>query len=361
MGAVSNPIRLGANSALASPAFDDLFLPLYSGEVLTRFNEYLGVTSRVAKKNIVSGNTAKFPRIGGMGAERHAIGTKLLGLDAERTSLQIQTDERPLISHFRVDDIDEMMSQFEQRSEYAAQSAQALAEAQDQYTYRLLINASRATPTSLYGGSASAFPGGGFDGAGAAKSATLHALGTDATDDQIGNFLTALDDIIIRWDEIRVPFDGRNVDIDARFWHNIRQFGSPRSATDLNNGRHPLFMTNDGTYGPPGGQQQFAAGSVPDFNTGLMYNGMTIRRSNILGAQVMGQDLSNDDEAKYQGDFTATRAIAYQSLAVGVVVKMGVMTESERDVSRQDFLFLTKMLSGGGTVRPECAIEIVDD
>ena len=80
--AVSNPIRFTSNAALASPSVGDLYLPVFGGEVLTRYAEYLGITQMVRKQSIISGNTATFPRLGGIGAERHAVGTQLLGLDA---------------------------------------------------------------------------------------------------------------------------------------------------------------------------------------------------------------------------------------------------------------------------------------
>lgn len=357
MTSLSHPIRFGSNSALASPAYDDLYLPVYGGEVLVRFNEYLGVSGRLMRRNIPTGNTATFPRLGGIGAERHAVGSKLLGLDAEQTEISITLDERPLVSHFRLDDIDRAMSHFETRSEYAQQAAQALAEAQDGYSYRLLINCSRETPTSIYGGSASNFPGGGIDGAGTALDLDMQdSVTSRPTDDQIGNFLDGLDQIVERWDELRVPFDQRNVDINVKMWHGTRQFGSPRSASDLNNGRTPVFMANDGTYGSQANPGQFVP-QIMAFNVPLQYNGFNIWRSNLLPN---GQDLSSDDEPKYQGNFTNTRGIAYQMRAAGVAVKMDIMTEADRDVSRQDWLFVTKMLSGGGSLRPECAVELID-
>lgn len=345
MAAPSNPMIFGANSALAAPQFDDLYLPIYGGEVLTRFNEYLGISSMIKRKSIPTGNEARFPRLGGIGAERHARGTKLLGLDTEQTQVTIGLDDRPLVSHFRIDDIDEAMAHFETRSEMAMQAAQALAEAQDRYSARLLINASRETATSVYGGASSNFPGGGFDGAGGALDADVqNTAGARPTDDQIGNMLDAFDQIIERWDQLRVPFASRNVLVDVPFWHAMRQFGSPRSAADLNNGRRPLFMETEGAYGPSAGQEQFGPGAVPDFMSSIPYNGLRVYRTNLLPN---GQDLSSDDEPRYQGDFSDTRAIAFQMDAVGLVVKMDVMTESQRDVSRRDFLFVSGMLSGG--------------
>jgi hypothetical protein len=357
MAAVSNTLVFGRNEALAAPAYDDLYLPVFGGEVLKRYDEYITATRHVAQRTITSGNTARFPRLGGIGAERHARGTKLLGLDAEQTEIEITLDQRPLVSHFRLDDIDQAMAHFEVRSEMARQAGEALAEAQDRYTLRLLVNASRETETTMYGGTASVFPGGGYDLAGTAyTSSSFRTTIPEAIDEaDIAAHLTALDAISIKFDERRVPFANRNLVLDVKMWHSLKNWGSPRSATDLNNARTPLFMASDGTYGSAqGGPGQFES-QIPDFNRPLVFDGYSIWRSNLTP---IGQNLSSDDEAKYQGDFSATRGVVYQGDAVGVVTLLNIMTEAERDVSRQDFLFVTKMLSGGGTVRPENVIEL---
>ena len=88
-----------------------------------------------------------------------------------------------------------------------------------------------------------------------------------------------------------------------------------------------------------------------------MWAGMDIWRSNLT-ANVFGQDLSADDEAKYQGNFTATRGVAWQTDACAVVEKMAISNEMFRDVSRQDNLFVSKMLSGGGSRRAEACGEV---
>ncbi len=355
MAAVSNSLVFGRNEALASPAYDDLYLDVFGGEVLKRYDEYITATRHVGRRNITSGNTAKFPRLGGIGAERHARGTKLLGLDAEQTEITLTLDERPLVSHFRIDDIDEAMAQFEVRSEMARQAGEALAEAQDRYTLRLLVNASRKTATAMYGGSASVFPGGGYDLAGTAyTSASFRTAIPEAIDEaDIGAHLTALDAISIKFDERRVPFQNRNLVLDVKMWHALKNWGSPRTAADLNNGQRGMFMSQEGPYGQNPNPGQFES-AIPDFNTPLVFDGYSIWRSNLTP---IGQNLAADDETKYQGDFTDTRGVCYQGEAVAIVTLLNIMTEAERDVSRQDFLFVAKMLSGGGTVRPENVIE----
>ncbi len=361
---LTNAIRFTANAALASPDIRDLRIDVFGGEVLTRYAEYLGVTAMVRKQQITSGDTAVFPRLGGIGARRHAANTQLLGLDAESTEVSIGLDQRALVSDFVIDDIDEMLAHFESRSHWSRETGQALAEAQDNFTTRLLLNGSRETPTSIYGGASSNFPGGGIDGQGASIVRAFTVLDADplATPDDgdIGFLLTAFDEIQVRWDQVRVPFSDRNIIVAVPTWHAMRQFGSPRTAADLNNGRTPLFIASDGTYGAGANMQQFMSQS-PDFQQSMVYNGMQIWRSNIAGGNVFGADLTGDDEERYNGDFTLSRAIAFQADGVAVVEKMAISTETDRQVAFQNWLFVSKMLTGGGTLRPEACIEITDD
>jgi hypothetical protein len=170
-------------------------------------------------------------------------------------------------------------------------------------------------------------------------------------------FLNLLDDIAIRFDQMRVLKPNRFVAVEVPAFHRIRDVGFPKNTTDLDNALTPLF-SGDGRHGPTTTQSVLSPGDT--FASMVGYNGFQIFPSNICST-VFGVDLSSDDEAKYQGDFTATRAMAWQEEAVGVAVKMDVNSEAERDISRQDWLFVAKMLSGGGTIRPEAAVEIEDD
>lgn len=354
---LTNAIRLSANAALADPSIGDLYIPIFGGEVLTRYGEYLGIANMVRRRVTIPGsNSAKFPRLGGIGAERHAANTQLLGLQTESTELEITCDDRPIVSHFVIDDIDEMLMHYETRSVWSKEMGEALAEAKDQLALRLIINASRETPTTMYGGAESSFPGGGLAGDGVASTGSLQASNAVPTSDQIGAFLVLLDAIVVRWDQVRVPYNDRNVIMQVPAWHGLRTWGSPRSAADMAAGHTPLFLSTDGTYGASANQQQFPSQS-PNFMEAIDYLGLKLWRTNL---PVMGEDLSLDDEAKYRGDFLTTRAVAFQADAVGTVEKMAIKSETDRQVDYQNWLFVTSMLGGGGTIRPECAIEITD-
>jgi len=105
---LSNPILVGGNSQVSSPEFDDLWLPVWSGEVLTAFDESFISQNFVRTKTIMTGVEQQFPRLGRAEAETHERGNKLLGLDIERGEVNIRLDERSRVHHFRIDDVDQI-------------------------------------------------------------------------------------------------------------------------------------------------------------------------------------------------------------------------------------------------------------
>lgn len=115
---LANLIRYGKDGPAGS--FDDMWLPVFGGEVLMAYAERNLFLDKVDYKSITSGNSAKFPATWKIGSEYHEAGAELLGLDVETREYTITLDDRPLVSHFTVDDIDEMMSHFETRSKFAA-------------------------------------------------------------------------------------------------------------------------------------------------------------------------------------------------------------------------------------------------
>ena len=65
----SNPSRLGrANNTGAA---DELFLKVFSGEVMASFNASTVMSDKTRVRNITSGKSAQFPAIGRIGAEYH--------------------------------------------------------------------------------------------------------------------------------------------------------------------------------------------------------------------------------------------------------------------------------------------------
>ena len=345
MGSLTaNPIRLGANAMLANPTPSDLWLPVFGGEILTWFEE-LNISSMFVRvKTIMSGSTADFPLLHQFEAERHAIGTELLGQDMPRGVRRIELDDRPLAAPYEVDSIDRMLAHFDDRQELAQAAGRALARQMDRFNFRLLLNASRTRADGN-----SPFPGGGIDldGTAVTSSDFPSTAAGDWDRDGIIAFLAALETIAIFWAEHDYPENDRNVAGPFKLWFKLRNLGMPRAGDDITL-RDWSMGTNQIVTGAP----QYSA---PQIRTNaLSFNGLPIWGTNHLAST----DLSADDEAKYQGNFTATRAVMGQKEAVGHLTLMDVVTESDRDVRRGVDFFVTKVLTGGGTLRPEVSVEL---
>jgi hypothetical protein len=344
MGSVaSNPVRLGQNAMLASPSPSDLWLPVFGGEVLTWFEELNISQMLVRRKTIMSGSTTEFPLLHQIAAERHAVGTEMLGLDIEHGKRTISLDDRPLVSHFDIDDVDAMLAHFDDRQEIAREAGRALANEMDRFNFRLILNAAR---TAADGNSS--FPGGGIDRNGTAI--TSSDFPSSATGDwdraAIIALLDALEQATMEWAENDIPENDRGVVVPFKAWYRLRNLGMPRVDTEVPTAN---FMLSQG-IGPSGGN---IAGGVPRTKA-LDFNGLPIWGSNHLPN---GENITTG-ESKYQGDFTKTRGLIVQNQAVGHLTLMDVMTETDRDVRRQTNFFVTKVHTGGGTLRPEAAIEI---
>ncbi len=342
---VANPVRLGANAMLLAPSPSDLWLPVFGGEVLTWFEE-LNISSMfVRRKTIMSGSTSEFPLLHQFQAQRHAIGTELLGQDMPRGVRTLTLDDRPLVVPYEVDDIDRMLAHFDDRQELSEQAGKALARKMDKFNFRLLLNAARTTADAA----GSPFPGGGIDQDGGAVTDSAFPTAAGGVWDRAAviAFLAALERIEIEWSERDYPEEGRNVAVPFKLWWKLRNLGLPRAGDDI--------TVRDWSMGV---QQQVAG--APQYSqiqrrvNALNFNGLPIWGTNHLPN---GQNITTD-EKKYQGDFTKTRAVMGQQQAVGHLTLLDVVTETDRDVRRGVDFFVTKILTGGGTLRPEVAVEL---
>lgn len=354
------PVRFGRDFTQASPTPDDLWLPQYGGEVLAAFDENLVAKDIVRMIGISQGTSMEFPMIHKMAAERHAAGQRVAGQDVATGKRIITLDDRPLLAAFEVDDIDQLKAHYEVRSEMAKQAGVALARELDKNTLQLGVKAARTSADAgnsvFNGGGYKADPEAALDGSDwtAGNSAfatdTAGTLPTSATERWGRNhaltLLKALEEIAISWDERDIPADERNVVCPPSAWHALRNLGLP---------------ADKATVSTIVGYNPFRGGDVPSPTDAdasgrrgiLMFNDFKIWRSPNLPKTNI-----TTGEAKYQGDYRKVRALVIQKQAVGMLSLLGVKTETDRLVEYQTDLFVTKMLYGGGALRPECAVTV---
>lgn len=345
---------------VAAPTPNDLWLPQYGGEVLTAFDENLVGKDIVRMIGISQGTQMEFPMIHKMAAERHAAGAEVSGQDVATGKRIITLDDRPLIAAFEVDDIDSLKAHYEVRSDMAKQAGAALAREMDKNGFQLGVKASR---TAADAGN-SVFNGGGYkaDPEAALTGADWTASASDFATDTAGTLptlattrwgrnhaltlLKALEEIAISWDERDIPADERNVVCPPSAWHALNNIGLPsdKATASTITGYNPFR----GGEGPsPTDADASSRRKVLLFNDFKIFRSPNLPKLNITSG-----------ELKYQGDFTKVRALVIQKQAVGMLSLLGVKTEMGRLIKTQTDMFLTKMLYGGGALRPECAVTV---
>lgn len=339
--ATTNLIRFGQNLANASPTPSDMWLPVYGGEVLAAFEEFNQFINKVNYKSISSGTTMKFPATWKIGSEYHEAGTELLGLDVETKEYSISLDDRPLVAHFEVDDIDTAMSHFDIRGELAAETGRELARQMDRKIAALLINAARTTADS----GTNSFPIGGNTYYGAKADFDESDWGLEQNG---GQLVEAIGAISQQMDQLDIPTTERCAVVNVPLYYALRKLGLPYySGGMVNLDKQALWGRNDtGAAGPriqdgQGYQTPIDVLGVP------VYCSNHIPNSNITTGPT-----------KYRGDFSKTGGIVFHKSAIAVLQMMGIQSEKFRDVRRQSDFMVSKMLMGGGALRPYAAFEI---
>ena len=143
--------RLGLVNATGT-SFDELFLKVFSGEVLTAFGQNNIFDERLhTVRTIASGKSASFPVLGTASAAYHVIGEPLVGANQIKANEKIINIDDMLISQAVVAKLDELKNHYDVRSIYSAELGKALAKAYDQNVAKTICNASRAS-TTLTGG-----------------------------------------------------------------------------------------------------------------------------------------------------------------------------------------------------------------
>lgn len=295
----------------------ELFLKVFSGEVLTTFNTKTVMAEKTRVRNIASGKSAQFPAIGKTSAAYHTPGAEIVGDVIQSDEKVITIDDKLLASTF-ISDVDEAISHFEVRSEYSRQMGDALAQTYDRNLLSLAVKAARDTGAGGLGV--------GAVGQGNAVSATLGAAPTVA--DIIAAIYTGAKVL----DEKNVPDNERYVFVSPAVYWGI--------------------VTDDKILNKDFG------GSNGVYSDGTVINvaGMKIIKTNNLAVDHTAT--STDYNSKYNVDATKTRALILHPQALGTVKLMDLSSEMEYDIRRQGTLMISKMLVGHGVLRPECIYEI---
>ena len=304
--------------------FDELFLKVFSGEVLTSFTRNNIFNEQLhSVRTISSGKSASFPVLGTATAAYHSVGTPLVGANQIKANEKIITIDDLLISQAFVAQIDELKNHYDVRATYADELGKALAKQYDINVAKVIANASR-TSTTLSGG----------DGGLVLTLANGNTNSAAVTGDELA---AAIYDIAQTFDERDIPQTDRFCVLPPAEYYKLAETATRTVDTDFN----------------PQGNGSFASGKIQQIA------GIPVMMSNSV-PQTNRSAVTGENNT-YSGDDSKTIGLVFHKSAVGTVKLMDMKTEisgSDYNLMYQGTLMIAKYLLGHGVLRPECAATI---
>ena len=312
---------------------DALFLKVFSGEILTTFEELNVMKDLHMVRTIQSGKSAQFPLTGIATAKYHTPGENIADADAGyltriKHGERIITIDDLLVASTFISNIDELKNHYDVRSIYAKELGKALAKRFDIATMKTLVAA--AQDTSVIGG---------YSGTQITSKLSATPLASEIVD----ALMLAAQSL----DEKDVPEDERFAILKPRDYYTLLA----SDETVINN----LY----------GGSGNVSTGQIPTIA------GIRIFKSNHLNAVTVAAGSADANDALSKNDVFGANGIGYNATdasaiemivahpsAIGTVKLLDLATESEYQIERQGTLFVAKYAMGHGVLRPSCAVTI---
>lgn len=312
----ATPSRLGALNGGSDK--DALFLKVFSGEVLTAFEQQTIMMDKHQVRTIANGKSAQFPVMGRTSAAYHTPGNEITG-DSINHSEKIITINDLLLASTFIANIDEAKNHYDVRSVYSREMGIALANQMDKHILQTVIQAANdATPTVT----------GETDMVG--EVITSANSGTDAD-----TLIAAIFDAAQALDEKNVPEDNRYVVVKPEQYYLLAN-SSKVINVDFGN------AANGST----------ASGKV------MQVAGIDVLKSNNLPTTNITTGVDAGTSTRQAVDASNTTALVFHPSAAGTVKLMDLATESEYDIRRQGTLMVAKYAVGHGVLRNEAAVQI---
>jgi len=310
----SVPSRLGLVNATGT-GYNDLFLKVFSGEVLASFgreNQMMGMTT---VRTISSGKSAQFPVTGTIASSYHTPGNEILGTSVKHNEKVINIDDM-LIANAFLAEIDELKNHYDVRSQYSKEMGQALAKKVDQHLLQLTVLASQAS-ANVTGGQ------------GGTQITDADAK-TNATS-MIASVLEAIQAL----DENDVPSTDRYCVVTPDVYYQLANVDKLVSRD---------FSSNNG---------DFSKGQV------VMIGGVRVIKSNTAVTAFTDQSSAiSGTNNTYNVDAQHIAGVVFHKSAVGTVKLKDLVLENTYDPRRLGNLMTARLALGHGILRPESAVSI---
>ena len=321
--AAATPASVGRVNAAGSE--DALFLKVFSGEVLTSFEQASVTNGAEMVRTISSGKSATFPVMGRIVAAYHTPGAELTGSDINHNERVITINDL-LVSSVFLSNLEEAKNHWDVRSAYSQEIGRALAFQKDKHVLQTMGMASEG----------SANVGDTSYGSGTTLTDANIASATDATAAQA--MIDALFDAAKTLDNNYVPKEGRKCFIRPEEYYKMA------NATNAVNIDYS-------------GQGSIAEGKIMKV-AGIELISTPHDVFKDAPAGVSQGSATQGGSAPQAVNLANYVALVVHPSAVGTVKLLDLSTEMEYDIRRQGTLMVAKYAMGHAYLRPEAAVGI---
>mgnify|MGYP003655540317 CR=1 FL=1 len=342
--------RTGSTGGSLS-ADNALFLKVFSGEILTAFDESNVAKDLIMTRTISSGKSAQFPVTGKAEAKYHIPGEDLLNtgdyLSQIAHSEKVINIDDMLVASTLIPRIDEVKNHFDLRSIYGKELGKALAKRLDIQILKTMFAAGLTTTPNYTGG-----PTG------------TEIFGSSVDTMTAGGLVDALFECARVLDEKEVPSDGRYAILTPFQYYKLLTADNVAINKDTSSGSADA---SKGSIIEVAGIRLYKSPHLAGVQVAV--GSQTGDDANVANAPFAGTALANDDNG-YNGDLAGVAEaqsgstlnshgfVAGHSSAVGCVKLLDLATESEYLIERQSTLFVAKYAMGLGVLRPESAVVV---
>ena len=335
---------------------DELFLKVFSGEVLTAFNDTNVMMPLHQVRTIASGKSAQFPAIGKTTAVYHTPGESIVEtgtgsgspqgskyLSSINAGEKIITINDMLLSAVFISNLQEAKNHYDVRSEYTKQMGAALARSADQTLIQLLFQGAGAT-VDRFGGNDSTY----------LSSSTTVATETSTASEIVG----AVFDAAQAFDEKNVPATDRFCLLSPENYYKVVQDTTNASILNRDFGNDANGSIASGQVVNIAGVRILKTNNIPGVASGNLGLGDITTPAGDKSSLPDTQDYTETDA---NTDAKIPEGIVFHRSALGTVKLMDLALESEYQIERQGTLMVARYAMGHDVLRHEAIHKIVND
>lgn len=323
----------------------ELFLKVFSGEVLMTWERMNKIRPRVRRRIIKFGKVAQFPAMGKVTASYHTRGENIISpgpvggpagtalLSNPDSGEELIYVDKKLVAPVLLDELDDLMAHWELRQEYATEIGRAIAEQDDRQLLQLAILGARET-VSTTGDHPLGVP--------------LYEQGMISDPQLVAKGMRVAAQIL---DENDCPEEGRVAVFRPQTYRLLADsFGLP--------GGLAVQTPNHLIDTRVGGMGSVAEGKVMRaYGFDILWSN-NLPNSNITGTANQHPNQGAGNQNSYEVDASNNVGVCFHRSALGTVQKQGMITSASWKDEYQAWLLMGKQAVGHGILRQGACVEL---